>query len=75
MRSNRPFAVACKSHASQTPCERQFLVLAWCARGVRSASRCGSRRAIRPHLCVAFESATQMRSDRPFAAAAACKSR
>eukprot|EP00974_Lingulodinium_polyedra_P124154 11189488-Lingulodinium_polyedra.AAC.1 len=57
MRSNRPFAAAagCKSYASRAPCERQFLLFSLCARGVRSASRCGSRRWVRPHLCVAFE--------------------
>eukprot|EP00974_Lingulodinium_polyedra_P044567 4275388-Lingulodinium_polyedra.AAC.1 len=48
------------------------MVFAWRARNVRFASRCGSRQSIRPHLCVAFEKRyTQVRSNRPSAAAAA----
>eukprot|EP00974_Lingulodinium_polyedra_P050371 4843443-Lingulodinium_polyedra.AAC.1 len=53
MRSNRQFAAAaaCKSHVSRAPCKHQFLVSSWCARGVRSASRCGGRWSFRPDHC------------------------
>eukprot|EP00974_Lingulodinium_polyedra_P122801 11184267-Lingulodinium_polyedra.AAC.1 len=51
-----------------------FLVVAWCARGVRFASRCGGAQSIRPHLCAAFETRyAKMRLNRPSATAAARK--
>eukprot|EP00974_Lingulodinium_polyedra_P006669 635797-Lingulodinium_polyedra.AAC.1 len=57
MRSNRAFAATavCKSHASRAPCERFFLVSAWCARGVRSATRCSGRWSFRPDQCARFQ--------------------
>eukprot|EP00974_Lingulodinium_polyedra_P043151 4142954-Lingulodinium_polyedra.AAC.1 len=43
MRSTRQFttATACKIRASQTPCEHQFSVFAWCSRRAHFANRCG----------------------------------
>eukprot|EP00974_Lingulodinium_polyedra_P110089 10648810-Lingulodinium_polyedra.AAC.1 len=56
MRSHQPSAAATarKSHVSHTPCERQILVFAWCARRVRCASRYGGRWSIRLHHCARF---------------------
>eukprot|EP00974_Lingulodinium_polyedra_P133403 11225456-Lingulodinium_polyedra.AAC.1 len=78
MRSHRPFAAAAEGELRV--CAVRARARIWRARveraSVRSASRYGEKRSVRPRLCAAFfEGCAKMRSTRPFAAAAARKSR
>eukprot|EP00974_Lingulodinium_polyedra_P120091 11173701-Lingulodinium_polyedra.AAC.1 len=48
--SNRlPAAAAARKPHDRARRANIMLVFAWCARGVRFASRCGGRRSFRPH--------------------------